>query len=210
MMHSGVGAFGGAPSFLTFEDFVITNFEGISVSTAVIMLALAILRYASASGKQSSDVAKSALEVASQVSAGRERQIEALDRNTEALQTGQAATSTLITSLTANLDTIGRASLKEHQETQNIATAIQTSVTTLVTDFAELKTIMNSALDSVKDNASSVAALALRMSALDNTLQQLVEKVYPNPDDTQEIPEILQRTARAITDANLAPEVNPT
>lgn len=195
---------------MAFEDFVISNFEGLSVSTSVIVLALAILRYASASGKQSSDVAKSALEVASQVSAGRERQIEALDRNTEALQTGQAATSTLITSLTANLDTIGRASLKEHEETQNIAAAIQKSVTELVTEYTELKNTMNSALGTLKENASSVAALALRMSAMDNTLQQLVEKVYPNPASTQEIPEILQRTARAITDANLAPEVNPT
>lgn len=193
-----------------FEDFLITNFEGISVSSAVLALAFAIIRNSRADSKDRTDIDKAQIQLSQSILKDGSDRTEAIKENTKALRDGQAATSTLITSLTANLDTIGQASLKEHAETQNIAAAIQKSVTELVTEYTELKNTMNSALGALKENASSVAALALRMSAMDNTLQQLVEKVYPNPASTQEIPEILQRTARAITDANLAPEVNPT
>jgi hypothetical protein len=196
---------------LGFDDFLISNFEGISVSSAVLMLAFAILRNSRADSKDRTDIDKAQIQLSQSILKDGADRTDAIKENTKALRDGQASISTLIGSLTLNLDAIGTASLKEHEETQSIATAIQQSVTSLVTEFAELKTIMNSALDSVKENASSVAALALRMSAMDNTLQSLVEKVYPNPASTQEIPEILQRTARAISEARIgAPEINPT
>lgn len=164
------------------------------------MLAFAILRYASASGKQSGDVAKSALEVASQVSAGRERQIEALDRNTVALR--ESATADL------SAHKITHDNLTKLEDTQATMGA---DLRNLIAEFSALKIAMAATISDTKDQAKNVVQIALKLSSVENSIQRLVDKFYPNPANTQPIPEAVHIEARIISEGSVpAPELNPT
>ncbi len=184
---------------MSIEEFIISNFEGLSVSSLLFILILVLLRNGRQDNKEGNDVLKGLVGVMGEAVKGREENTKAVNNNTEAQNAAATA------NLAAHRQT--HENLEKLESTQ---ATMATDLRNLIADFSTLKAAVNSTINDTKSQAANVAQIALRFSNVENSIQRLIDKFYPQPpSSTQEIPVEVQVEARVIS-ALPAPEINPT
>lgn len=177
---------------MSIEEFILTNLGDLSGWGAFAVMVFLHLRNNRADSKEQSDGNKAQIELSKEILVDRRENTEAVK---ELTKTFKDLTTADLAAHKVTQDSLGAI-----QDTQ---TGIDRNVVNLIASVSQLEASFNATVDEFRnkhqETAKELAAIGLQVSDIKNSIAAVIEKHYPNPADTQEIPEEIQAKARSLS-----------